>query len=161
MTMSVHDQRVREALLLPDHHHRIEVFLEDLRSAARVDDRSALHDAWDALENAVLSHISAEEEHILPPFAEVYPEEAEAIRVEHDEIRRLLDDLGVSVDLKRLSVGIADELVGRLREHARREDGFLYPWAQRKLSAWPHFRDALLRPGITARTENERERKSP
>ena len=159
--MSVHDQRAREALLRPDHHDRIEACLEELRSAARVDDRSALHDAWDALENAVLGHIGAEEEHILPPFAEVYPEEAQAIRVEHEEIRSLLDDLGVSVDLKRLNAGTADELAARLREHARREDGFLYPWAQRKLSAWPYFRDALLRPGIAARTEAERERKSP
>ena len=159
--MSAHDQRVREALLLPDHHHHIEVCLEELRSAARVDDRSALHDAWDALENAVLGHMGAEEEHILPPFAEIYPEEAEAIRAEHDEIRRLLEDLGVSVDLKRLNAGTADELVARLRDHARREDGFVYPWAQRKLSAWPYFRDALLRPGITARTEAERERKNP
>lgn len=159
--MSVHDQPAREPLLRPDHHDRIEACLEELRSAARVDDRSALHDAWDALENAVLGHIGAEEELILPPFADIYPEEAEAIRAEHDEIRGLLEDLAVSVDLKRLNAGTADELATRLQDHARREDGFLYPWAQRKLSAWPYFRDALLRPGITARTEAEREKKSP
>jgi len=142
--MSLHNQSAREALLLPDHHHRIEACLEELRSAARCDDRSAMQEAWDALENAVLIHIGAEEEHILPPFAEIYPEEAEAIRAEHDEIRRLLGDLGVSVDLKRLNAGVADELAARLREHTRREDGFLYPWAQRKLSGWASFRDALL-----------------
>lgn len=144
--MSLHDHPTRDELLLPDHHRRIEALLDELRSVARGDDRDALRDAWAALEDEVLAHLAAEEEHLLPAFAEDHPEQAQEIRADHTTIRTLLADLGVSVDLKRFSAGVADELAERLRAHARREDEGLYPWASEHLATrWPHFLEVLLR----------------
>jgi hemerythrin len=145
--MRIHDHKMDEDILLPDHHRRLEKYLDELKAAEHDEDRSRLRQAWAKLEDELCAHFAAEEEYLLPPYAEAHPEDAASIRAEHAEMRRLLGELGVSVDLKRLSPGVADELLERLRAHARHEDEVLYPWAtQNPSSRWPHFLEARRRP---------------
>jgi iron-sulfur cluster repair protein YtfE (RIC family) len=121
------------AKLTAEHRH-VEELLEQMRSAVQVDDPRALCEAWTGFERELTEHMRFEEEVLLPRFAEVEPFEARALRSEHDDLRRLIDELGVRTDLHALRAEVADQLFARLRAHARREDAILYPWAARYLA---------------------------
>lgn len=119
----------RRKLFGPEHHRILERALWELRREAHDDDPTALRDAWALFERELTAHLDAEERFILPRFAEAHADEAQGLRREHDEIRRLVLELGVGVDLHCLRATAADQLIDRLRAHARREDALLYPWA--------------------------------
>jgi hemerythrin-like domain-containing protein len=115
-------------------HRHIEELLEQTKSAVQVDHPRALCEAWTSFERELTEHMRFEEEVLLPRFAEVDPAEAHALRVEHDELRRLIGELGIRTDLHALRADVADELFARLRAHAQREDASLYPWAAQYLA---------------------------
>jgi hemerythrin HHE cation binding domain-containing protein len=144
--MCPHFQEARREALLPDHHARLEALFAQVQTALAGDDRAVLREVWAAFEDAVTAHLGAEEAYLLPAYAEVHPVEADAIRADHAEIRRLLAEAAVGIDLKRLSPGAADELGKRLRDHAAREDAGLYPWAlAHPAPHWRRFLDGLRR----------------
>jgi hypothetical protein len=134
--------------LLADEHRRLEALFEALVAAFAADARDDICRLWTDLDRTLTAHMALEERLILPEFAKVSPEEAFALLAEHGELRRTLLELGVCVDLHSLRADLAGRFVGRLREHARREDNLLYRWAARhvdpvhagKLLA--HLRDA-------------------
>jgi len=134
------DEEAKRNLLLPAHHRRIEAIFEELRHQVRCDDLAGLRACWDRFERELDEHMCAEEEYLLPAFAEVNPAEARAIREEHDEIRRSVGELGVTLELHAMRAEEADHLVERLRAHAAREDRALYVWAAAHLPRW---QDAL------------------
>jgi hemerythrin superfamily protein len=119
---------------LTGEHRHIEELLEQMRSAVQVDDPRALCEAWTGFERELTEHMRFEEEVLLPRFAEADPAEARALRVEHDELRRRIGELGIRTDLHTLRAEVADELIARLRAHAGREDRGLYPWAAQYLA---------------------------
>ncbi len=121
--------QTREDLLLPDHHRQLEALFVEVCNEARGDDSRALCRLWSRFESELEAHMRAEELHLLPAFTEEDPVEACAIEADHAEIRRLVAELGVGVDLHTLRATTADLLIARLRGHARREDRVLYPWA--------------------------------
>jgi hypothetical protein len=125
--------QTRDDLLLPDHHRQLDRLFDELRDEARGDDARALCRLWSRFESELEAHMRAEEEHLLPAFSKQAPEEVAAIRADHAELRRLVAELGVGVDLHVLRATTADLLIARLRDHARREDRFLYPWAAANL----------------------------
>jgi hypothetical protein len=127
----------RDELLMPDHHRLIERRLAELCDEAHGDDPAALRNCWTRFERALADHLRAEEQFILPEFAKTYPEEARALAAEHAEIRALVAELGVGVDLHQLSAPIAEHLAAVLTAHAQREDAVLYSWAARRLLPWP------------------------
>jgi hypothetical protein len=132
----------REELLLPDHHRRIERLLEGMKIECRKGDPRALCAQWTDFEGDLNDHMAAEEEFLLPPFGEQHPDEAAFIGEDHARIRELLSELGLQVDLHCVRAEGIDQMVERLREHARREDALLYPWAAENLASW---RGALRR----------------
>jgi iron-sulfur cluster repair protein YtfE (RIC family) len=121
--------RVREELM--GEHQRVEVLLREMQAAVRRDDPRELCATWTKFEEALSAHMRFEEEALLPRFAEIDPSEATALRTEHDELRRQLAELGVCADLHTLRADVTDQLLEKLRAHAKREDGFLYAWADR------------------------------
>jgi hypothetical protein len=134
------DEEAKRRLLLPAHHRRIEAMFEEVRQKVRCDDLAELRACWDRVERELDEHMCAEEEYLLAAFAEVDPVEARAIREEHDEIRRSVGELGVTLDLHAMRADEADRLIERLRAHAAREDRALYVWAAAHLPRW---QDAL------------------
>jgi Hemerythrin HHE cation binding domain len=127
----------RDDLLLPRHHERLESLLEDLKVLSHGDDSRALCLCWAAFDRELGDHLRAEEEHLLPEFAHEHPLEARGLLIEHAEIRGLVAELGVTVELHLLRADVADRLIELLRAHARREDAMLYPWAMNHFERWP------------------------
>lgn len=98
-------------------------------------DAPNLRELWSQLDRGLMSHMEAEERFVLPSFARVDREEAVMLIREHGQIRTLLFELGVAIDLHELRYERSCELVELLRAHAGREDNLLYRWADKNLDA--------------------------
>jgi hypothetical protein len=134
----------RDDLLLPDHHGRLERLFDEVQTLARGDDARALCLGWARFDRELEAHLRAEERHLLPEFARSYPDEARALGEEHSEIRRLVQEIGVGIELHQVRAGAAEALIGRLREHAQREDALLYAWASQRLRRGLRVRPTLV-----------------
>lgn len=128
-----------------DHRGLLKRF-DELKNAVDGADQRTIAGVWTDFERALERHLSAEEEKILPGLEAKHPEEVEAIRKEHHEIRRLLADLGIRADLQTLRSDVATAFVQKLEEHAAREESGIYAWADEELV--PH------RSGILGMLEN-------
>lgn len=137
-------------LLFADHHEKIEQACEALRASIYTDDSHELMMRFRSFEHAMLEHMAAEEEQILPAYAEDAPDEAAAVRATHDDLRRQLYRIGVEVELHCVRASTLEQIIKTLRAHAAREDGQMYPWAQVHLPARTK-RDLVKRIGRSLR----------
>ena len=88
---------------------------------------------WTELDHRLSAHMEAEERFVLPVFARVDRIEALALIREHGDIRALMLELGIAVDLHELRFEKTRDLVTVLRSHSGREDNLLYRWADQNL----------------------------
>ena len=133
-TTSSHGTAGDLRLLLPEHHEEVYAACEVLRASVVTDDPLDVLARYRNLEHAVLEHMKAEEDFILPAYAKHARTDAAAIRATHDELRRKLHRLGVDTELRALWLEAIDRLVATLRAHAAHEDRGMYPWAQTVLA---------------------------
>ncbi|HTR50290.1 MAG TPA: hemerythrin domain-containing protein [Kofleriaceae bacterium] len=99
-------------------HHALEADCERLVAAAFVEDPRALATRWRAIEAELREHMAGEENLVLAAYQTA---EAEALRVEHAEIRRLLDEIRAHID-RGIHAERLRRLVAALHAHAARED---------------------------------------
>jgi hypothetical protein len=109
-------------------HAALEQTYLALLAAYREGDWSDVRTQWDKFDAALRAHMDLEDEHLLPVFREIAPKEADALRSEHDELRRMLGELGVGIELHAVSHDSVAALIGRVRAHAIREELLFYPW---------------------------------
>jgi hypothetical protein len=119
--------------MLRDHHHLEDEYCR-LLEAIEVD-APTVRELWTELEHGLLAHMEAEERYMLPAFATVDRVEALALLREHGQIRELLLELGVAIDLHLLRFERSKEFIAALRAHASREDKLLYRWADKHLTS--------------------------
>jgi hemerythrin superfamily protein len=119
------------AVLAGEHAH-LERLFQSMVNGARCDDPPALRAQWTQFESELTAHLALEEAQILPAFAGQHPEEARGILDEHNRIRSLLTELGVELELHCLRSDRVSVFIDYLRDHARREEKLLYPWAGRQ-----------------------------
>lgn len=116
--------------LLADHHREIEVACREMLACTYADDPLQLIEQYRVFERAILDHLGAEEEMILPAYAEAAPADARALRDDHAALRQQLFQLGVEVELHLVRAQTLCELIDQLHAHAAREDASMYPWSQ-------------------------------
>jgi hypothetical protein len=121
-------------LLLPDHHRRLAAKCRELLAWAHTDDTRELMAAWCELEAELRDHIAAEEEVILPAYAEHAPRDAQRIRDDHGRMRELLTAMGVEIELHEARVARLRCLAEALDAHALSEEVTMYRWAQANLA---------------------------
>jgi hemerythrin-like domain-containing protein len=117
---------------LHDEHTSIGRELEDLANRAETGDWSLCDSIWDGFTARLEDHMQFEETSLLDDFAASSAEArgtAKELRDEHARIRASLLDLGVLLQLHQLSRNAIESLVAVIRDHARRENLTLYPWA--------------------------------
>lgn len=136
LTPTAHDHPATQGppLLFADHHDQIEAACDALRACAHTGDLRDVITRYRSFERAVLEHLKAEEEEILPAYARHAPADAESIRATHDELRGQLYRIGVDVELHCVREKTLDRLVTALQAHAAHEDRKMYPWAERHLT---------------------------
>jgi hypothetical protein len=121
------------ALLLPDHHRRLETRCRALLACAQGDDPRELIASWRELEVELLDHMAAEEESVLPSYAKHAPEDAKQLAAEHVRLREIASALGLEVELHAVRIARLEKLVAALHAHGVHEDTAMYTWAQANL----------------------------
>jgi hemerythrin-like domain-containing protein len=119
---------------LIEEHQRIEEAIHRLLDHVGAAEGPRRLAAWDDFEALLNAHMDAEEEHLLPPFAEHDPARAQKIAEEHTQIRAWLGAIDMEIEGGRLPTGALAELADFLRRHAAEEAKGLYEWADEWLA---------------------------
>jgi hemerythrin-like domain-containing protein len=130
--------------LLAADHAWLAALFERLLAAFQADAREDAARLWTAFDEGLRSHLALEEEHLLPRFARVDPDEAQALLTEHHHIRDKLLRMGIGVDLHLTRDEQVEQFIRELNAHARREDALMYRWTQTELGD-PTLRELLRR----------------
>lgn len=137
MTKQFHAERGLDAgpangprILLADHHRGIEKAFKTLHAAVLADDCRNIVDEFRCFERAILEHVQAEEEVILPAYELFNPKDAAVIRADHARIRDQLTTAAIETELHKMRAARLTKLIETLRAHAAHEDRHMYPWAQ-------------------------------
>lgn len=128
-----HDPERLYALLLED-HPKLEQAYQHLLDACEAGSPE-IGELWTALESSLERHFAAEEKYVFPEFMKVSPDEARALRAEHDVIRARLAELGMGVDLHTIKADIAEAFFDALRKHGAREDALLHVWLRKQIES--------------------------
>lgn len=136
-----------ESTWLDHDHRRYEAVLADLESLAETEDWHAVRERFDALRADLELHVRMENE-VLYPAYEALPDAPQAptaaLRREHDEIVRLLRDVGhvLGTEDSDLFLEALAGLDGALTRHHENEEEIFLPMASHALLAQ---RDEVLR----------------
>jgi hypothetical protein len=136
--------------LLAD-HSRIELLLSRLEEQADAEVRPALEQTWASLERALLSHLEEEEMFLFPELAKDDRLELDDLARDHAEIRTLLGEIGIGIELHTVRAATIRALVAKLRAHAARENAKLYVWAEGSTLPGPETLRARLRRSLDRR----------
>ena len=129
-------QRTHSALYvyMLNSHERLRDLLARVFEAMAFNARDDVAALWGVFDHGLLAHMEAEERFVLPVFAHVDREEAQALLRDHGLLRQELLQLGVAIDLHCARYPRAGEFAALLERHARREEALLYRWADERLS---------------------------
>lgn len=119
--------------LLVEHHRALETACQALLAHTHGDDPRELVFNYRAFERSTLEHIAAEDDLLLPAYAEHAPDDARSLRDDHVAIRQLLFRIGIDVELHIVRVDTVKRLIETLQAHAAHEDAAMYPWVQEHL----------------------------
>lgn len=115
-------------------HETLDALLAQLAEEAQDSDRPGLQATWNELESRLIAHINAEERYLLPLIEVDNPTEVAQTRREHIEIRDLIAELGLAIELHTAREPDIRRLVDLLRAHAKHEEAALYTLAGDKAS---------------------------
>jgi len=116
-------------------HETLDALLVQLAEEAQDSDRPALQATWSDFETRLIAHINAEERYLLPLIEADNPREVALTRREHGEIRDLIAELGLAIELHTAREPDICRLVDLLRAHAKHEEAALYTLAGDKASS--------------------------
>jgi hemerythrin superfamily protein len=104
-------------------HERIEHIALDLRETLVGGDRTSLAMLWRQFSAHLSAHLSEEEARLFPT---VDAPDFRALRAEHGQIRRRLQELDADVELHALRVDNLSDFIDELHAHSEHEHARLY-----------------------------------
>jgi hypothetical protein len=110
-------------------HEALEGLARTLMDTVALGERDGVAAAIAELQGRVAAHLDAEERTLFLRYAEDAPEDASELLGEHVQIRKVLAELDVSVDLHLVRANAIEAFLRKLQAHAAREDASLYRWA--------------------------------
>lgn len=132
-------------------HEALDALLVQLTEEAKDSDRPALQATWSEFEARLIAHINAEERFLLPLIEADNPREVAQTRREHGEIRDLIAELGLAIELHTAREPDIRRLVDLLRAHAQHEEAAFYTVAGEKASrAVEHSISSTLKTAVRA-----------
>jgi len=115
-------------------HDSLRDLLVRLLAAMQANATDEVRQLWNELDHELRSHMDAEERYMLPAFAHAARDEALALLRQHGQLRELLFDLGIAVDLHYIRYERSHEFINLLLLHAGREEKLMYRWADERLA---------------------------
>jgi hypothetical protein len=116
-------------------HAELELLIEELQRAVDAGDCKALVEPWRNFESALAQHFANEETELLPAYAHRAPAEARAFEQAHTMIRKLVEDLGLRIELHSVRAEEIGALLDALRAHRLAEEVAFYRWADERAGA--------------------------
>jgi hemerythrin-like domain-containing protein len=120
-----------------------------VESAAEGGDPAAIQASWEAYDRAQRHHLEMEEEVLFPAFEDatgMTGGPTQVMRMEHEQMRGLLDQMASAMtggDVQEL-IDLGDTLLMLIQQHNQKEEGMLYPMAERALASnWEDIRARL------------------
>jgi len=113
----------------------LDIILEALITAYREGSWSAVIEEWRYLEPSLRAQMDREEHDFLSAFRGVMRDDADELIAQHEELRDMLDVVGVGMDVHRVGVADLEALLTALREHTEHEEEHFYPWLDKRTSA--------------------------
>lgn len=120
---------------LVEDHQTLDALLGQLAEEAQCSNRPALQATWSDFEKRLIAHIDAEERYLLPLIEADHPREVAQTRRDHIQIRDLIAELGLAVELHTAREPDIRRLIDLLRAHAKHEEAALYTLAGDKASS--------------------------
>jgi len=115
-------------------HDSLRELLVRLLAAMQANATDEVAALWTELDHGLRRHMDAEERVVLPAFARAARDEAMALVRQHAQLRELLFELGIAVDLHCIRYERSHEFINLLLLHAGREEQLLYRWADEHLA---------------------------
>lgn len=131
-------ERAALSRALVQQHELFRRSLADIAGRCGIDHPLSIQDDWEAFERHLLGHLEVEDQRLISLYATAYPEDARALRREHETIRDDLLELSLALELGQLSESAVRDFAGRLEAHCAREARSLYAWlgAEAPGEAW-------------------------
>ena len=131
-------------------HRRCDDLWGEVEAAVEQGDAASIAAAWQRFDRAMRRHFSMEEEVLFPAF-EAATGMADAgptfmMRSEHVQMRAVLDQMAAAAERADHQdlVDSGDTLLMLIQQHNTKEQGMLYPMAERALGGqWPQLREQL------------------
>jgi len=129
----------RFSVAMTDDHHRCDRLLASVEGAAQGGDWAAVGREAEVFRAALERHLQFEEEVLFPALEGRLPMAAGptgVMRLEHEQMRGMLEELAASVAACTADdcVGILETLHLVIQQHNAKEEGVLYPLADRVLA---------------------------
>jgi hemerythrin-like domain-containing protein len=131
-------------------HRRCDALWGEVEAAVDKGDTASIAAAWSRFDRAMRRHYSMEEEVLFPAFeaatgmANAGP--THVMRSEHVQMRAVLDQMAAAAEREdhRELVDQGDTLLMLIQQHNTKEEGMLYPMAERALGGqWPELLQRL------------------
>jgi hemerythrin-like domain-containing protein len=114
----------------------------EVESAVEGGDPAAIQASWESFDHAQRHHLEMEEEVLFPAFEEatgMTSGPTTVMRMEHEQMRGLLGQMASAMtggDFQEV-IDLGDTLLMLIAQHNQKEEGMLYPMAERALaSSW-------------------------
>jgi hemerythrin-like domain-containing protein len=130
-------------------HRSCDAGWADVEAAADAGDTASMAAHWERFRKRLLRHLAMEEQLMFPAFEAATGMTAgptQVMRMEHEQMRGVLEQMSAAV-----ARGDADELLDQgdtlnilIQQHNTKEEGMLYPMAERALQVdWAELRGKL------------------
>ncbi len=121
-----------------DDHRSCDALWATVEEAADSANLATTKIAWTAFSDAMEHHLGMEEEVLFPAFEEatgMMGGPTAVMRAEHRQMRSLMGQMGVLLQHEQLEelIDQGDTLLMLIQQHNAKEEGMLYPMAQRVL----------------------------
>lgn len=131
-------------------HRDCDALWGEVEAAVDAGDEGAARDAWTRFSDAMHRHLRMEEEVLFPAFEQATGMHQGGptfvMRHEHEQMRGLLSQMAALLEAGDLEglVDQGDTLLMLIQQHNAKEEGMLYPMADRALGdQWPSLRERL------------------
>jgi hypothetical protein len=111
----------------------LEVLFGQLLAASTANDHEAESRLWQECSSGLMTHLEAEENHLIPALRRLSERDARVLVQEHQHIRTRLAEIAAGMVSRSVRFETVRDFIDELRAHKQSEARLLYRWADTHL----------------------------